>query len=56
VGKTFKALKPFEKFGDSGPKWNKNKNWLMFREMKKDDFKGTELDKFITSTLLPLCN
>jgi ABC-type cobalamin/Fe3+-siderophores transport system ATPase subunit len=56
VGNSFKTLQPFEKFGSVGQKWNKNKNWLMFREMKKEDFKGTELDKFITMTLLPLCN
>jgi energy-coupling factor transporter ATP-binding protein EcfA2 len=55
LGTGFRALQPFEKFGSVGQKWDKNKNWLLFREMKKDDFKATELDKFITATLIPLC-
>jgi ABC-type cobalamin/Fe3+-siderophores transport system ATPase subunit len=54
IGSKFKALQPFEKLGASAPAWDKNKNWLMFREMKVEDFKDTQLDKFITGVLKPL--
>jgi ABC-type cobalamin/Fe3+-siderophores transport system ATPase subunit len=56
LGNTFVALTPYELFGATGSKWPKEKNWLMFREMKKEDFKGTELDSFIQNNLIPLAS
>jgi ABC-type cobalamin/Fe3+-siderophores transport system ATPase subunit len=53
IGNGYKALGPFEKFGSTGTKWNKSQNWKMFREMNREDFAGTELDRFITQTLIP---
>lgn len=51
---SYKALKPFENFNDGAfKKWDKNKNWLMFNEMSKEDFRNTNLDKFITEKLFP---
>ncbi len=45
-----KALGRFER----PDRWKKNLNWLMFVEMNKDEFKGTELDTFIREKLIPL--
>jgi AAA15 family ATPase/GTPase len=53
IGK-YTALSPFENINKSTNKWGKSRNWLMFREMKREDFKGTGLDKFITDSLIPL--
>lgn len=50
------ALEPFEPFGASKPKWDKNKNWLLFREMTRQDFESTGLGQFISQTLLPLAS
>jgi hypothetical protein len=50
----FTALAPFERFGASKPKWNKNKNWLLFRDMAKEDLENTGLARFISDQLLPL--
>ena len=53
LGKPFLALGPYEVFGAASQKWAKDKNWLLFREMKKSDFANTELDEFIQKTLVP---
>ncbi|MDZ4402694.1 AAA family ATPase [Prosthecobacter sp.] len=45
------ALGEFEIFGASGKKWEKSKNWLLFREMGRPDIEGTGLGQFITGTL-----
>jgi AAA15 family ATPase/GTPase len=54
MGDTFKALAPYEKLESKS--WDKNKNWLIVNEMKKEDFEGTGLDKFIKQTLIPLAS
>ncbi len=56
LGSHIKALSKYENFNkrENSQKWNKSKNWLLFLKMKKSDFEGTELDKFITNTLIPL--
>lgn len=47
----FTALEPFEAFGAAKRKWDKNKNWLLFRCMTKQDFDGTGLGRFVSETL-----
>jgi ABC-type cobalamin/Fe3+-siderophores transport system ATPase subunit len=54
VAPNHQALGAFEEFGSVGVKWDKTKNWLMFREMRAEDFNGTGLKDFITKTLAPL--
>lgn len=58
LGNQIKALTPFENFGQrkGDQVWDKTKNWLMFLEMKKEDFKKTGLGDFIKNTLIPLSN
>jgi hypothetical protein len=56
LGKGFKQLKPYESFNSSASKWSKDKNWLLFREMTKEELKGTKLYDFIEETLFPLAN
>ncbi|MEI2737252.1 MAG: AAA family ATPase [Chitinophagaceae bacterium] len=51
VGNQYCALSQFENFKTVQNKWPKEKNWLMFLEMEKDDFLGTQLDEFIQTTL-----
>lgn len=53
LGSEYTALMPFENFKNHPKKWQKEKNWLMFIEMTREDFKGTELDEFITKHLIP---
>jgi predicted ATPase len=50
----YTPLTPFEDFNTKNPKWAKEKNWLLFREMRKEDFDHTELGKFINENLIPL--
>ncbi len=56
LGSHIQALKPFENFSErtENQKWPKEKNWLMFLEMEKDEFLGTQLDSFIKETLISL--
>ncbi|MES3030970.1 MAG: AAA family ATPase [Patescibacteria group bacterium] len=55
IGGTSKALTPYQNFNASAPsgKWDKTKNWLLFRAMKKEDFVNTGLGQFIEKTLVP---
>lgn len=48
-----KELDQFEKFKQTS-QWKKEKNWLLAREMTKQDFEGTELEKFILEELKPM--
>jgi len=50
-----KELKPYDRVNELYKNWPKEQNWLMFRNMKIDDFDGTELKKFIENELIPLC-
>ena len=51
----YKQLGHYESFNKlSSGKWDKNKNWLLFREMSKADFDSSELKIFIEKILLPL--
>lgn len=52
LGKGYKQLGPFENFNTVQKKWSKDKNWLMFREMTKEDFNNTELKSFIENVLV----
>lgn len=56
IGSTVKALTPYENFNqrNENQKWGKEKNWLMFIEMKVEDFNNTGLGNFIKSKLMPL--
>ncbi|HRG88483.1 MAG TPA: AAA family ATPase [Chitinophagales bacterium] len=56
LGDNYKQLTPYENFNKSKNKWSKDKNWLMFREMTKEDFNGTDLAAFIQNTLVPLAD
>lgn len=40
------ALTPFEDFNKKSDSWDKNKNWLMFKEMKKEDFEKSLVEYF----------
>lgn len=51
LGPSYSALSPNEVFDK---RWAKEKNWLMFREMKVQDFEKNELGKFINTVLIPL--
>lgn len=46
-----RALGAFEAFGTNGSKWEKSKNWLLFREMRAEDFDNSGLKEFIQDTL-----
>ena len=59
IGNQYPALSKYESLEsierkEKSTKWGKNQNWLMFREMKKEDFKNTKLHNFITDVLIPL--
>ena len=45
-------LKPFEQFKGRQNNWTKDRNWRLFQRMKKEDFNGTKLDKFIKEVLV----
>lgn len=48
LGKGYQALTEYEDFNTRAiSKWDKGRNWLMFREMKKEDFNSTTLKDFI---------
>ena len=50
----FRALGPHENFNQLGTgKWDKTKNWLLFRAMDRADFMGTGLGAFIEDVLVP---
>jgi hypothetical protein len=53
----FQVTTPYEQFNarPSG-KWDKNKNWLLVREMSRGDFAGSGLDDFIATVLIPLAS
>jgi hypothetical protein len=54
AGRAPAALGPFDTFGSVGSQgWDKNKNWLLFREMSRADFQGTLLGQFIELSLVP---
>ena len=48
----YQALSHFENFNCVPNRWPKHKNWLLFREMSKDDLNGTELKAFIENELI----
>ena len=51
----YKECNKFENFTKrKDEKWSKSSNWKYFTEMSKEDFSGTELEKFISDTLKPL--
>ena len=52
-GNRYKPLGPFEKFGSCSDAWDKNKNWLLFREMTTKSLESTQLHRFILDTLTP---
>lgn len=55
LGPPYTSLTPFQNFNKVTQikKWDKNKNWLLFREMKLEDFDNTKLKKFIEDKLAP---
>ncbi|MFA7000450.1 MAG: hypothetical protein WC241_05080, partial [Candidatus Paceibacterota bacterium] len=53
-GDRYKSLGPFEKFGSCADASDKNKNWLLFREMTKKSLESTKLHRYILDTLKPL--
>jgi ABC-type cobalamin/Fe3+-siderophores transport system ATPase subunit len=58
IGKNIQVLTPYENFSNRpiNQTWGKEKNWLMFVNMTREDFSNTELDKFIVNILVPLAN
>ncbi len=54
LGSQYTALGRFDKFNSLINKWPKEKNWLVVNAMSKDDFRGTNLDLFITNELVPV--
>ena len=56
LGNSVRALTPYEVFNEriENQKWGKEKNWLMFLEMDKEEFLESELNNFISNTLIPL--
>lgn len=56
LGNNYTALGKYENLNNRPKenKWGKSLNWRMFREMDKSDFEGTDLDEFISQTLVPL--
>ena len=52
MGSGYTALSLYENFNSVTNKWPKEKNWLMFLEMEKNDFEGTLLNDFIKDVLL----
>ena len=58
IGNSFPALSKYENFEsverkNNNTKWGKADNWKMFKEMSKDEFARTKLDKFIREILVP---
>jgi AAA15 family ATPase/GTPase len=54
LGKGYKSLTPYENFNSISNKWPKEKNWLMFSEMSKNDFEDSDMNNFIKNILVPL--
>jgi AAA15 family ATPase/GTPase len=52
------ALEPYESFNErkGNLRWPKEKNWLMFFEMNRNEFEGTLLYDFIVNKLVPLAS
>lgn len=54
---TYQALGPYDSFNSrTTGNWDKNKNWLLFREMSKSDFASTALHTFIEGNLVPFAS
>jgi len=53
--KKCKALGQFDNFKDlaAPAKWDKSRNWLLFQQMKLEEFESTGLGKFINEKLRP---
>jgi hypothetical protein len=52
----YRALNPYEKRPDGEDHWHKADNWLLFKEMNKEDFLKTGLGQFIQNQLVPLAS
>lgn len=50
MGAEFRKLEHYEKL--SQPNWDKNKNWLIAKEMEKSEFDNTDLGEFILRKLV----
>jgi hypothetical protein len=48
-GEKYRALMPFERLRDVEPAWGKEENWRIAREMRRDEFEGTDLGAFIAT-------
>jgi predicted ATPase len=43
----YRALAPYEKLAEVSPAWSKQENWRIARAMTKDEFKDTDLGRFL---------
>lgn len=50
MGEEFRELEHYEKLSQSN--WDKNKNWLIAKEMEKSEFDNTDLGEFILTKLV----
>jgi len=51
----YQQLGPYDNFNQlTTGKWDKNKNWLLFKAMSKSELSGTDLHSFIEKVLMPL--
>jgi hypothetical protein len=47
LGQSFSALREFEKLENAARPWQKKQNWLLAREMSKEEVEATDLGQFI---------
>ena len=45
----FRSLSPYEAFKDVSPRWSKEENWRIAREMTLDEIDSTDLGQFLKS-------
>ena len=49
MGEEFRSLGAYEAFNDVSPRWSKEENWRIAREMTLDEINSTDLGQFLKS-------
>lgn len=49
LGPSWRALQKYEKLGEVEPRWSKSSNWLIARELTREELDATDLGEFLSS-------